>query len=97
MKVGRLFGLLCALAAGAAATVAAGPALSVEITIGTGSRAGVYFQVGRAICRLINGGTKDHGLSCKSPSTAGSIFNLTNVRGGELQFGLAIQRLARMR
>ena len=89
MKVGRLFGLLCALAAGAAATVTAGPALSAEITIGTGSRAGVYFQVGRAICRLINGGTKDHGVSCKSPSTAGSIFNLTNVRGGQLQFGVA--------
>jgi TRAP transporter TAXI family solute receptor len=89
VKVGRLFGLLCALAAGAAATVAAGPAQSAEITIGTGSRAGVYFQVGRAVCRLINGGTKDHGLSCKAPSTAGSIFNLTNVRGGKLQFGVA--------
>jgi TRAP transporter TAXI family solute receptor len=81
--------MLCALAAGTAATFAAGPALSAEISIGTGSRAGVYFQVGRAICRLVNGGTRDHGVSCTSPSTAGSIFNLTNVRGGKLQFGVA--------
>lgn len=61
---------------------------AAEITIGTGSPAGVYYQVGKAICRLVNAGTGQHGISCKSPSTAGSIFNLENVRKGNLQLGV---------
>jgi TRAP transporter TAXI family solute receptor len=67
----------CALAAEAA-----------EITVGTGSTSGVYYQVGKAICRLVNAGKSEHGITCKSPSTAGSIFNLENVRKGTLQLGV---------
>ena len=62
---------------------------SVEITIGTGSTAGVYYQVGKAICRLVNAETNRHGITCKSPSTAGSIFNLRSIREGTLQLGVA--------
>ena len=62
---------------------------AAEITIGTGSPAGVYYQVGKAICRLVNAGTEEHGISCKSPSSAGSIFNLENVRKGNLQLAVA--------
>lgn len=62
---------------------------AAEITIGTGSPAGVYYQVGKAICRLVNAGTNEHGVSCKSASTAGSIFNLENVRSGNLQLAVA--------
>ncbi len=88
MKVARFVGLVMALFASAAMLAVAGPARSVEVTIGTGSRAGVYFQVGRAICRLVNAGTPDHGVACAAPSTAGSIFNLQRIRGGALQFGV---------
>ena len=62
---------------------------AAEVTIGTGSPAGVYYQVGKGICRLVNAGTGDHGISCKSPSTAGSIFNLESIRKGTLQLGVA--------
>ncbi len=61
---------------------------SAEVIVGTGSPAGVYYQVGKAICRLVNAGTGEHGITCKSPSTAGSIFNLENIREGKLQFGV---------
>lgn len=62
---------------------------AAEITIGTGSRAGGYFQVGRAICRLLNAGTEDHGLTWSAPTTAGSIFNLESIRAGLSQLGVA--------
>lgn len=61
---------------------------AVEITIGTGSPAGVYYQVGKAICRLVNAGSSEHGIACRSPSTAGSIFNLNNLRAAKLQLGV---------
>ncbi len=86
---GRFVGLVMALFASAATLAVAAPARSAEVTIGTGSRAGVYFQVGRAICRLVNAGTRDHGVTCAALSTAGSIFNLGLVHGGALQLGVA--------
>ncbi len=75
--------------AGAVAALAGGPARSAEIFVGTGSKSGVYYQVGRAICRLLNAETERHGLTCEPLSTAGSIFNLTNVRAGRLHLGVA--------
>lgn len=58
-----------------------------EVLIGTGSKAGVYYQAGRAICRLIN--VHVEGVTCKALPTAGSLFNLSNVRSGALEIGIA--------
>lgn len=58
-----------------------------EVLVGTGSKAGVYYQAGRAICRLID--VHIEGVTCKALPTAGSLFNLSNVRGGALEFGIA--------
>jgi len=58
-----------------------------EILIGTGSRDGVYYYAGKAICRIVN--TKVKGVSCKVVSTAGSLYNLSNVRDGGLDIGIA--------
>lgn len=58
-----------------------------EILIGTGSTAGVYYQLGRAICRLVNREVED--VTCKPLPTAGSLFNLSNVRGGAIEIGVA--------
>jgi hypothetical protein len=66
----------------------AGPAAATEITIGTGSEAGVYYQVGRAICHFVNLGTADHGITCRAEPTEGSIFNLENLRTGKLQLAV---------
>jgi TRAP transporter TAXI family solute receptor len=87
MNISKWFWSLL-VSAVAASAIAAAPARSTEITIGTGSGAGVYFQVGRAICRLVNAGTDQHGFTCQSPSTPGSIYNLENLRNGNLQLGV---------
>jgi TRAP transporter TAXI family solute receptor len=58
-----------------------------EILIGTGSKDGVYYYAGKAICRIVN--TKVEGVSCKVLSTPGSLYNLSNVRDGGLDFGIA--------
>lgn len=60
-----------------------------DLTIGTGSTSGVYFQVGRGICRLVNAGSATHGLNCQALSTAGSIFNLKGLRAGDMQIAVA--------
>ena len=71
------------------ATIVMRPAAATDLVIGTGGTTGVYFQVGRSICRLVNAGMADHDIACDAPSTAGSIFNLTNIRAGNLQIGVA--------
>ena len=63
------------------------PRLKAEdILIGTGSTAGVYYQVGRAVCRLVN--KKAEGITCEALPTEGSLFNLSNVQGGAIEIGL---------
>lgn len=64
-------------------------AQETTIRIGTGGKTGVYFPTGGAICRLVNRGTKDHGVKCLVESTGGSVSNLKAVRAGTLDFGIA--------
>ncbi len=40
----------------------------------------------RAVCRLVN---HEVGIDCKALVTSGPLFNLDNVRGGVIEFGLA--------
>ena len=58
-----------------------------QILIGTGSKDGAYYYAGKAICRIVN--TKAKGVSCSVVSTAGSLYNLSNVRDGGLDIGIA--------
>ncbi|MAF49376.1 MAG: TAXI family TRAP transporter solute-binding subunit [Rhodospirillales bacterium] len=66
------------------------------IAIGTGGPTGVYFQVGQAVCQQVHreaaegrkSGRK-HGIRCSAPSTAGSTYNIANIKAGELDFGVA--------
>ena len=58
------------------------------ITIGTGGQTGVYYQVGGAICRLVNRGTSDHGIKC-THTTGGSVANINGIRAGDLDLGVA--------
>jgi len=60
-----------------------------EFFIGTGGKGGVYFPTGRAICRLVNKGSRKHHIQCKSESTAGSVFNLKAIRAGDMDMGIA--------
>ena len=89
MSKGTFLALLFLLAGGLASLTPAAPILAADLTIGTGSRSGVYYQVGRSLCRIINAGSDQHGHSCNAESTAGSLFNLKNIRSGNLDLGVA--------
>ncbi len=67
-----------------------GSALAQEtfVQIGTGGQTGVYYQVGGAICRLVNRGTKDHNIKC-THTTGGSVANINGIRTGDLDLGVA--------
>ena len=62
---------------------------AAEVTIGTGSSSGIYYQAGRNICRLVNAATDDHGIICAPKISPGSISNIEQVRSGALELGLA--------
>ncbi len=62
---------------------------AAEVTIGTGSSEGIYYQAGRAMCRLVNATTDDHGIICAPKTSDGSISNLEQIRDGSLAIGLA--------
>lgn len=79
---------ICLAVATGAALSAPAPAPADELTIGTGATTGVYFQVGRAICRILNETDPVEGLTCTAESTPGSLHNLAAVRAGELDAGV---------
>ncbi len=80
-----LAGFAAAVSLGAGAGTAAGQTF---IKIGTGGQTGVYYQVGQAICRLVNR-NKANKINCTAPSTGGSVFNINAIRAGQLTMGVA--------
>ena len=86
-----LFFLLIGLLFGCAAP-SPKPTVELEkyfVTIGTGGVTGVYYPTGGGICRLVNKSRKEHGIRCSVESTDGSVYNLNNIRAGELDMGVA--------
>lgn len=78
-----------AVAALGGALVTSAPAQAESfITIGTGGQTGVYYQVGGAICKLVNRGTKNHDIKC-THTTGGSTKNINGIRAGDLDMGVA--------
>lgn len=59
------------------------------ITIGTGGVTGVYYPAGGAICRQVNKNRMTNGLRCAVESTGGSGDNLSAVRDGDFELGIA--------
>ena len=58
------------------------------ITIGTGGVTGTYYPTGGAICRLVNKNKKESNVRCSVESTGGSVYNINNIKNGELDFGM---------
>jgi len=66
------------------------PSLAIDFfTIGTGGVTGSYYPSIGAICRLANQYKKETQLYCSAESTDGSVYNLHQLRMGELNFGIA--------
>lgn len=58
------------------------------ITIGSGDPTGVYFPAGQVIAGTINEKRDELGIRASVESTPGSLFNLTAILTGNLEFGL---------
>lgn len=80
--------LAIAVIAGAALISTSAIAKNTNIVIGTGGQTGVYYQVGGAICRLVNKGTPEHKINC-THTTGGSITNINKLRSGDIDMGVA--------
>jgi TRAP transporter TAXI family solute receptor len=90
MKTAAL-GAAFALTAWIGAMVSSSPAPAREqsfVTIGTGAVTGLYYPAGGAICRLINRTRAQHNIRCAVEATDGSVFNLTALRGGEMEMAI---------
>jgi TRAP transporter TAXI family solute receptor len=44
--------------------------------------------VGKAICRIVNRDLSTNGVRCSPEATPGSVYNLTAIQSGELEFGI---------
>ncbi len=63
------------------------PAIAeIDVVIGTGSIYGVYFQVGRGVCGLVNQNVE--GVKCSAVPTAGSMVNMDGVRDFAFEIGV---------
>lgn len=87
---------LATIAVAAMATAGTAQAKSQFFAIGTGGPTGVYFVVGNAICRMVHKEAAEgrsegrkHGLRCSAPSSAGSVYNINQIKAGEFEFGVA--------
>ena len=74
--------------AGAALMATSVMAETKHVVIGTGGQTGVYYQVGGAICRLVNKGTAKHEINC-THKTGGSVTNINGLRSGDLDMGVS--------
>lgn len=83
----RKLGVAAAAVAGMA-MLSAPASAETFMTIGTGGQTGVYYQVGGAVCKLVNRGTSDHDIKC-THTTGGSVDNINGIRNGDLDFGVA--------
>ena len=63
-------------------------AQSKQLNLGTGAQAGVYHLTGEAICRIVNRDGQNQDLHCTAEVTPGSVFNLNQIRRGDLDVAI---------
>jgi uncharacterized protein len=66
----------------------AGAGAEVFASIGTGETNGIYYPVGKAICQIVNRDLSTHSVRCSPEATPGSVYNITAIQSGELEFGI---------
>jgi hypothetical protein len=79
-------GLMIGLCPASGADAAAEP---TSVTIATGRVGGLYHPVGGAICKLVDEGSAEHGISCTVKITSGSIDNIESLREGKVDLAMA--------
>lgn len=69
-------------------------ALDKFLALGTASANGVYYPVGKGICKMFNAGRDEHLARCSTEITGGSVYNVMAVKTGELDIALTRTDLA---
>jgi TRAP transporter TAXI family solute receptor len=57
-------------------------------SVGTGELSGVYYPVGKAMCQIVNHDLSTHSVRCSPEATPGSVYNVSAIQSGELEFGI---------
>ncbi len=86
MHIRRTMVALAALTGAALTSGAAGAQEQKFVTIGSGAETGVYYAVATNICKLLG---REANVKCNAPAGGGSVANLTKLRTGEIEFGVA--------
>ncbi len=60
----------------------------VFASVGTGQLNGVYYPVGKAICKIVNRDLHANGVRCSAETTPGSVYNIGALQSGELEFAI---------
>lgn len=64
------------------------------LALGTSSKSGVYFPVGKEICRRLNINRETHLHRCQALTTGGSVYNIQALVSGELDLAITRSDLA---
>ena len=83
-RVSTAVGAICAAAMVLSSPI--GVATAADLFIGTGSKTGIYFQVGRAICRIVERSITDVG--CRAIESEGSVKNIVELASAAMEFGV---------
>ncbi len=79
--------IVAALAAGVPVRTCS--AKETFVSLGTGEMDGLYYPVGKAICRVAGPDLRAMDIRCSPETTPGSVYNVDAVQSGELELGLA--------
>jgi uncharacterized protein len=84
LAIATAFLTLCAAIAGMKSCSAE----EIFASIGTGELGGVYYPVGKAICKVVGPDLRAQGIRCSPETTPGSVYNVGAVQSGELEFAI---------
>ena len=79
--------IVAALAAGGPVRTCA--AKETFVSLGTGEMDGLYYPVGKAICKVAGPDLRVMEIRCSPETTPGSVYNVDAVESGELELGIA--------
>ncbi len=58
------------------------------VSLGTAGLHGIYYQIGRSVCDIVDHHIDQNGVRCSVEETPGSVYNVDAIHSGELEFGI---------
>src|SRR5215475_618541 len=64
-------------------------AKEIFVSLGTGEIKGLYYIVGKAICKVAGPDLRPMEIRCSPETSPGSVYNVDAIQSGELELGIA--------